>query len=73
MSLPPDPISGGHELTNSAGIHDRWTCPNCYADHCGSLDGQTVDCSCGASLELTLDYEPVCRSRCIDTDERAAA
>lgn len=69
MALPADPISGGHELTNSAGIDDRWTCPNCYEDHEGNLGGKTIDCSCGARLELTVDYEPVCRATCIDPDE----
>lgn len=66
MALPPDPISGGHELTNSAGIYDRWTCPNCYADHEGSLEDETVDCDCGAVLELTIEHEPVCKATCID-------
>jgi hypothetical protein len=69
MALPANPISGGHELTNSAGISDRWTCPNCYEDHVGSLDGKSVSCSCGATLKLTIEYEPVCRSECIDPDE----
>lgn len=69
MALPADPISGGYELTNSAGIDDRWTCPACYADHEGRLEGKTIECSCGATLELTIDYEPVCRATCIDPDE----
>lgn len=68
MALPIDPISGGLELTNSAGIDDRWTCPNCYEDHEGSLDGQTIDCPCGSRLKLSIDYEPVCRATCIDPD-----
>lgn len=68
MALPKDPISGGHTLTNSAGISDRWTCPACYADHLGSLDGETEDCSCGATLKFSIDYEPVCRAECIDPE-----
>lgn len=73
MALPSAPISGGYELANSAGIHDRWTCPNCYAEHVGDLDDETVDCSCGARLAFTLDYEPVCRATCVDpeTGDRA--
>lgn len=71
MALPASPISGGHELTNSAGIYDHWTCPNCYEDHCGSLDGRQVECSCGATLALTIDYEPVCRATCVDPDEES--
>lgn len=68
MTLPTNPISGGHVLTNSAGISDCWTCPNCYADHHGSLDDEVIDCSCGAKLKCTIDYEPVCRAECIDPD-----
>lgn len=66
MALPENPISGGYVLHNSAGISDRWSCPNCYADHLGSLEGETVDCGCGAHLSLSIDYEPVCRAECID-------
>ncbi len=69
MPLPTNPVSGGYELTNSAGISDRWTCPACYADHTGSLEDETVECACGATLKLTIDYEPVCRATCIDPDE----
>jgi hypothetical protein len=69
MALPANPVSGGYTLTNSAGIDDRWTCPNCYEDHVGSLDGEVVNCSCGAKLKLRLDYQPVCFAECIDPDE----
>jgi len=69
MALPANPISGSHVCTNSAGISDRWTCPNCYADHVGRFDGQTIECSCGASLHLTIEYEPVCRAECVEPDE----
>lgn len=68
MPLPTDPISGGHVCTNSAGIDDRWTCPNCYADHYGRHNTKTIDCSCGAKLKCTIEYEPVCRAECIDPD-----
>lgn len=68
MALPEDPISGGYELTNSAGIDDRWTCPNCYADHTGCLEDKTVECCCGATLQLKIDYVPVCRATCIDPE-----
>lgn len=68
MALPTDPISGGLELTNSAGISDRWSCPNCYADHVGHGADQIIACSCGATLKLTIDYEPVCRAECVDPD-----
>lgn len=68
MALPADPVSGGHTLTNGTGIVDWWTCPNCHEDHFGSLDGETIDCSCGAKLKLSIDYEPVCRATCIDPE-----
>lgn len=68
MALPQNPISGDHVLTNRAGIDDRWTCPNCYADHEGSLDGKTIDCECGARLKCSIEYEPVCRAECIDPE-----
>ena len=68
MALPENPISGSYELSNSAGLHDRWTCPNCYADHTGRLEGTTVECCCGATLKFTIDYEPVCRATCIDPE-----
>jgi hypothetical protein len=70
MPLPVDPISGGHVLTNSAGIDDRWTCPNCYADHVGSLEGETVNCDCGATLKLTIEQQPVCVATCVDPDSK---
>lgn len=69
MALPTDPISGSLILTNSAGIDDRWTCPNCYADHEDCSDGDTITCSCGVTLKLTIDYEPVCRAECVEPDE----
>lgn len=72
MALPSDPISGGLTLTNSPGIDDRWTCPNCYEDHEGRLEGKTVDCSCGARLKLTIHHEPVCHAECVDPDEDEA-
>ncbi|MFZ5704943.1 MAG: hypothetical protein ACOY5R_06710 [Pseudomonadota bacterium] len=65
MALPRDPISGGYVLSNP-GVRNRWTCPACYADHAGSLSGQQVACDCGATLSLTIDYEPVCRATCVD-------
>ncbi len=65
MNVLPDPISGGDELQNSAGIDDHWTCPNCYADHWDYSAGALVDCQCGAQLKLHLDYEPVCRAEAI--------
>lgn len=68
MALPKDPISGGHELTNSAGLDDFWSCPACYENHEGHRDGSIIQCSCGATLRLSVDYEPVCRATCIDPD-----
>lgn len=68
MALPENPISGGLVLTNSPWIEDRWTCPNCYEDHEGSLDEQTFLCSCGATLKCTIEYAPTCRAECIDPD-----
>lgn len=65
MSVLPDPISGGDILTNCAGIDDRWTCPNCYADHVGSLEDETVECVCGATLKLTIRHDPVCVAEAI--------
>lgn len=69
MPLPENPISGGYTLTNSAGIDDRWTCPNCYADHLDYSDGDTVDCDCGAKLKLTIEYQPVCHAECVEDDD----
>lgn len=69
MPLPENPISGQYVLTNNAGIDDRWTCPNCYADHVGCFNGETIDCECGAKLKCSIDYEPVCRAECIDPDQ----
>lgn len=69
MALPADPICGDHTLTNSAGIDDRWSCPNCYADHHGSLDGETIDCVCGARLKCEIELQPVCRATCVDPEE----
>ncbi len=66
MSLPANPVSGGHRLTNP-GFEDRWTCPNCYADHSGYED-TTVDCQCGARLKLTIDSQPICVATCVDPD-----
>lgn len=68
MALPLNPISGDHTLTND-GFDDRWTCPNCYADHNGLSDDAVVDCKCGARLQLTVEYQPVCRATCVDPDE----
>jgi hypothetical protein len=73
MSVLPHPISGGDELTNSAGITDLWSCPNCYADHRGHADGHEIECECGAKLRLHLDYEPVCRAEAIAFAPKAAA
>jgi hypothetical protein len=69
MSLPSDPICGDYVLSNSAGFDDRWTCPNCYADHIGGLEDTTVQCDCGATLKLTIEQRPVCVATCIDPDE----
>lgn len=66
MALPSDPISGEHRLTNP-GVDDRWTCPNCYADHLGGED-EIVKCACGATLELTIEQQPVCVATRIDPD-----
>lgn len=71
MSVLPDPISGGDSLTNSAGIDDRWTCPNCYADHVYASDGDEIECDCGATLSLTIEHEPVCRATAIAFDGAA--
>jgi len=68
MALPENPVSGDHRCTNP-GVDDRWTCPNCYADHTGSLEDETVDCDCGARLELTIEQQPVCVATCIDPEE----
>lgn len=68
MALPADPVSGGYSLTNP-GFDDRWTCPNCYADHEGyALEDTTVVCACGAHLKLTIEQQPVCRATCIDPE-----
>lgn len=69
MALPENPICGDYTLTNSAGIDDLWTCPNCYENHEGSLQDETIECKCGAHLRLTIKYEPVCHAECIDPDE----
>jgi hypothetical protein len=68
MPLPENPISGGYTLTNIARLHDGWTCPNCYKDHKSWLQNETIDCSCGARVKLTINYEPVCHAECIDPD-----
>lgn len=69
MALPADPVSGEYRLTNP-GVDDRWTCPNCYADQIGyDLDGATIVCSCGATLELTIEQQPVCVATCIDPEK----
>jgi len=60
----PDPISGGDTLMNP-GVDDRWTCPNCYADHVYASDGDEVDCDCGATLRLTVQQQPVCHAEAI--------
>lgn len=65
MGVLPNPISGGDELTNSAGIDDRWSCPNCYADHVGHSADDQILCGCGAALRLHIDHEPVCRAEAI--------
>lgn len=65
MGILPNPICGNDELSNSAGITDRWTCPNCYADHLDYSDGEEVSCDCGATLLLHVDLEPVCRAEAI--------
>lgn len=67
MTLLPEP----HEesITNSAGIDDLWTCPACYADHAGHLDGTAIECSCGHRFRAFLDYWPVCRSELLAPDE----
>jgi hypothetical protein len=69
MSLPTDPISGGLELDNP-GFGDRWTCPNCYANHTGrSQRDSIIRCGCGATLKLTIEQQPVCRATCVDPDD----
>lgn len=68
MALPADPISGGHRLTNP-GVDDRWTCPNCYADHVYQSEDEVIDCSCGARLKLTIEQQPVCVATCVDPEE----
>lgn len=70
MALPANPISGGHELTNSPWV-THWSCPNCYEDITSGPE-RTAACSCGATLKLTIDYEPVCRATCIDPDAEGA-
>jgi hypothetical protein len=68
MSLPQNPVSGSLTITNS-GVDDRWTCPNCYADHWGrSQRDSVIRCGCGATLKLTIEQQPVCRATCIDPD-----
>lgn len=62
MGVLPDPISGNDELSNSAGIDDHWSCPNCYADHFDYGEGAQVRCDCGATLRLEIEHQPVCRA-----------
>jgi hypothetical protein len=72
MGVLPNPISGGDELTNSAGIDDRWSCPNCYEDHTGASDGERVKCKCGATLLLHVDMVPVCRAEAVAFEESSS-
>ena len=68
MTLPANPVSGGHTLDNPH-RDDLWTCPNCYEDHEGwGLSDSTIDCSCGARLKLTVEQQPVCRAECVDPE-----
>lgn len=63
-----EPLSDA--LSNGPGITDRWTCPACYDDHIGRLQGTIVSCSCGHSFKTTLEYEPVCYSALICEREK---
>ena len=49
----------------NTGFDDRWTCPACYADHYGNLDGRIVKCGCGHAFKARLDSLPVCNSELI--------
>lgn len=57
---------------SNPGFDDRWTCPACYADHHGRLEGRVVACECGHSFKATLDTQPVCCSDLIDSAEGEA-
>ena len=41
------------------GFYDYFTCPNCYADHMGYLEGTSAICECGAHLVFTIEQQPI--------------
>jgi hypothetical protein len=47
-----------NRCTNPGG-DNYFTCPACYADHLGYLEGTTTTCECGATLRFTVEQQPV--------------
>jgi len=52
------------------GMDNYFTCPACYADHEGYLEGTNAVCECGASLRFSVEYQPVAVTE-IDTGDEA--
>lgn len=48
----------GKRCTNP-GLDNCFTCPACYADHTGYLEGTTAMCECGATLRFAIEHQPV--------------
>lgn len=60
------------EVLRNNGWEDKFTCPNCHADHHERVpdkQAKYVNCECGARLRLELDYEPVAMCTIADPDE----
>lgn len=55
--------------TSNNGFYDRWTCPGCYADLLSKVEGKETCGTCGRSIRLSLDYEPVCRAELLDEED----
>lgn len=53
----------------NAGFSDRWSCPGCYADMRNKLPGTFACAACGRQVECTLEREPVCISRLVESDD----
>lgn len=60
-------MSGFSDRTSNPGFTDRWTCPSCYTDLVGATVGRATCPACTATLDLSVDYEPVSIARVVNT------
>ncbi len=61
-----EPLS---DRTSNPGHYDRWTCCACYNELYDIGEGEHTCPHCGASIQCTLDYDPVCRTELVNSEQ----